>query len=47
MGIFDEKGWYKRHPAETGGQSPQGCSVAVIVGIILAIVLLIWFKGAR
>jgi len=47
MSIFDENGWYKRHPAETGSHGPQGFSVAVIVGIILAIVLLIWFKGAR
>lgn len=46
MGIFDERGWYKRHPAETGGHSPDGCSVAAIVGIILAIVLLLWFKSA-
>ena len=44
MGIFDEKGFYKRHPAETGVHGPQGCSVAVIVGIIIAIVLLIWLK---
>jgi len=46
LSIFDERGFYIRHPAETGGQDGKGCGLAAIVGIILALILFAYFKRA-